>query len=117
MMQRYFDGERERFDGIALNTTMISPFNATVYDALRTIVWGQITTYGALAELVGAPGAARAVGAAMASNPWPIIVPCHRVLPASHTIGGFSAHGGADTKRALLSLEGVHLDPPSLWDV
>ena len=117
MIQRYFDGERETFDGIALDTANVSPFNAAIYAALRTIAWGQITTYGALAELAGAPGTARVVGAAMASNPWPIIVPCHRVLAASNKIGGFSAHGGADTKRALLTLEGVHLDPPSLWDL
>ena len=116
MIQRYFDGERETFDGIALDTANVSPFNAAIYAALRTIAWGQITTYGALAELAGAPGTARAVGAAMASNPWPIIVPCHRVLAASNQIGGFSARGGADTKRALLTLEGVRLDPPSLWD-
>ena len=116
-LQRYFDGERETFAGIALDTVNVAPFNAAIYAALRTIPWGQITTYGALAELAGAPGTARAVGAAMASNPWPIIVPCHRVLAASNKIGGFSAHGGADTKRALLTLEGVHLDPPSLWDL
>ena len=117
MMQRYFDGVRESFDSIALDTVGVSPFNAAVYAALRAVAWGQLTTYGALAGLAGAPGAARAVGAAMASNPWPIVVPCHRVLAASNKIGGFSAYGGADTKRDLLTLEGVHLDSPSLWDL
>jgi methylated-DNA-[protein]-cysteine S-methyltransferase len=72
--------------------------------------WGQTTTYGALAKELGAgPQAARAVGEAMARNPIPLIVPCHRVLAAGGELGGFSAPGGTDTKLRMLELEGVRI--------
>ena len=82
---------------------------------------GSTVTYGELAARVGAPKAAQAVGAAMARNPWPIVVPCHRVLAAGGRLGGFSAPGGARTKRRLLRMEGVDLDHgmallPGLFD-
>lgn len=116
LLRRYASGEREEFAGVTLDLSSLTPFDARVYDALRAVPWGITTTYGALADRIHAPGSARAVGTAMSTNPWPIIVPCHRVLPASHQIGGFSAHGGSETKYALLELEGVHLRQPSLWD-
>ncbi len=72
--------------------------------------WGETTTYGALARALGAgPEAARDVGQAMAHNPVPLIIPCHRVLAAGGKLGGFSAPGGAGTKRRMLEMEGVAL--------
>ncbi|MBP7002344.1 MAG: methylated-DNA--[protein]-cysteine S-methyltransferase [Amaricoccus sp.] len=96
------------FDGLSLDEAGVEPFERQVYAALRRVARGETTTYGALAAAVGAPGAAREVGAAMGRNPWPIVVPCHRVLAAEGRLGGFSAPGGAETKRRLLALEGVH---------
>jgi methylated-DNA-[protein]-cysteine S-methyltransferase len=72
--------------------------------------WGQTTTFGDVARLVGAgPQSARGVGQAMAHNPVPVIIPCHRVLAAGGKLGGFSAPGGVDTKLHMLELEGVQL--------
>ena len=89
------------------------PFVARVYAAVRRLGWGRTTTYGALARDLGAgPEAARDVGQAMARNPVPLLVPCHRVLAAGGKLGGFSAPGGAATKRRMLALEGVGLEPP-----
>jgi methylated-DNA-[protein]-cysteine S-methyltransferase len=71
------------------------------------------TTYGALAKEIGAgPEAARDVGTAMAKNPVPLIIPCHRVLAAGGQVGGFSAPGGSARKSRMLELEGVRMAPP-----
>ncbi|WP_290737044.1 methylated-DNA--[protein]-cysteine S-methyltransferase [Amaricoccus sp.] len=101
-------GAPAEFGGVLLDEAGVEPFERRVYAALRRVPRGVTTTYGALAEAVGAPGAAREVGVAMGRNPWPIVVPCHRVLAAEGRLGGFSAPGGAETKRRLLALEGVH---------
>ena len=74
--------------------------------------FGETLTYGELAQQVGQPGAARAVGQMMATNPIPIIIPCHRVLPADRSLGNYT--GGVQVKRFLLGLEGVHLGTPPL---
>jgi methylated-DNA-[protein]-cysteine S-methyltransferase len=66
---------------------------------------GEVRTYGEIAEAIGSPGAARAVGRALGRNPIPIIIPCHRVLAASGGSGGFSAPGGTDTKFRILAIE------------
>ncbi|MBS0478359.1 MAG: MGMT family protein, partial [Proteobacteria bacterium] len=85
-----------------------SPFFARVYDAVRALGWGESTTYGAVAKQLGAgPEFARDVGQAMANNPIPLIVPCHRVLAAGGKVGGFSAPGGSVAKARMLALEGV----------
>ncbi len=94
---------------VALDMDALPPFHRRVYEAARAIPWGATTTYGALAMVVGAPGARRAPwGQALARNPFPIIVPCHRVVAAGAKIGGFSAHGGATMKLRLLAIEGHH---------
>jgi methylated-DNA-[protein]-cysteine S-methyltransferase len=103
----YFAGEAHDFSMCPLDMRGLSSFEQQVYAALRMIGWGHSTTYGALAKHIATPDAARAVGVAMARNPWPIIVPCHRVLGAAGKIGGFSAYGGPETKRRLLRLEGI----------
>ena len=109
-LRRYFTGRPVDFREIMLDLTGVSAFNADIYRALRDIGWRQTTTYGALAKRVGNPQAAQAVGVAMATNPWPIIVPCHRVLAAAGKLGGYSAPGGAATKLKLLRMEGAAID-------
>ena len=103
----YFDGHTSDLDSLPLDFSIVAEFNARIYRALRAVPRGETTTYGALARAVEAPGAARAVGMAMGRNPWPVIVPCHRVLAAGAKMGGFSAPGGTLTKERLLALEGV----------
>jgi methylated-DNA-[protein]-cysteine S-methyltransferase len=111
--KRYFAGEETDFSQVQLDFAGEDAFFARVYDALRQVGWGRTTTYGALAKEIGAGReAARDVGEAMAKNPAPLIVPCHRVLAAGGRIGGFSAPGGSKTKARMLELEGVHLGQP-----
>ena len=108
---RYFAGEQIEFDACAVDLGAQEPFFASVYAAVRKLRWGETTTYGAVASALGAgPEAARAVGQAMARNPVPLIIPCHRVLAAGGKIGGFSAPGGSVSKARMLVLEGVVLD-------
>jgi methylated-DNA-[protein]-cysteine S-methyltransferase len=93
---------------IGLDMERISPFYRRVYEAAREIAPGTTLSYGELAQKIGSPGAARAVGQALGRNPFPIVVPCHRVLAAGGKVGGFSADGGIVTKLRLLRLERVH---------
>ena len=88
----------------------VPAFHRRVYEIARTIPPGMTLSYGDIAERVGAPGAARAVGQALGRNPFPIVVPCHRVLAAGGKIGGFSAQGGVITKRRMLAIEGAQLN-------
>lgn len=111
--QRYFAGEKVDFADVALDLAGEDEFFQRVYGALRRVGWGRTTTYGALAKELGAgPEAARDVGQAMAQNPVPLIIPCHRVLAAGGKLGGFSAPGGSTTKIRMLELEGVRVGPP-----
>lgn len=111
--QRYFAGEETDFSAFALDLGVQDAFFQQIYAAVRRLAWGCTTTYGALAKELGAgPEAARDVGQAMARNPVPLIIPCHRVLAAGGKVGGFSAPGGSATKLRMLDLEGVRLDAP-----
>jgi methylated-DNA-[protein]-cysteine S-methyltransferase len=111
--KRYFDGEETDFSHVRLDLFGEDAFFARIYAALRRVGWGRTTTYGALAKELGAGReAARDVGEAMANNPAPLIIPCHRVLAAGGKIGGFSAPGGSTTKMRMLELEGVRIGPP-----
>jgi methylated-DNA-[protein]-cysteine S-methyltransferase len=108
--KRYFSGEETNFSHVRLDLGGEDAFFSQIYKALRQVGWGRTTTYGALAKEVGAPRqAARDVGEAMARNPAPLIIPCHRVLAAGGKIGGFSAAGGSGTKMRMLELEGVRV--------
>jgi methylated-DNA-[protein]-cysteine S-methyltransferase len=112
-VQRYFAGEEIDFSAVPLDLGAQEPFFAQIYATLRRVGWGRTTTYGALAKELGAgPEAARDVGQAMAQNPVALIIPCHRVLAAGNKVGGFSAPGGSASKRRMLELEGIRLDPP-----
>lgn len=102
---------------IPIDVSRMPPFFQKVYDVMRSIPPGQTTSYGALAQQLGSPGAARAVGQAMGRNPLPLIIPCHRVLAAGGKAGGFSAFGGLVTKQHLLAIESkASLDPAQAVD-
>jgi methylated-DNA-[protein]-cysteine S-methyltransferase len=108
--KRYFEGDETDFAQLELDLGEQDEFCRRVYAAARRIKWGQTTTYGTLAkELGGGPETARDVGQAMASNPIPLIIPCHRVLAAGGKVGGFSAPGGAAAKMRMLALEGIEV--------
>lgn len=110
--QRYFQGERVDFGAVPLGLGRQEPLAQRIYDAVRRIGWGETSTYGAVAKGLGEePETARYVGQAMARNPVPLIIPCHRVVAAGGKIGGFSAPGGAGAKARMLALEGALLSP------
>ena len=98
-------GELTSFDDLLIDVSHLTPFGQKVTAACRSIPWGETRTYGQLAKQAGRPGAARAVGSVMARNRVPLIVPCHRVVPAGGGLGGFSAPQGVAMKRRLLDLE------------
>jgi methylated-DNA-[protein]-cysteine S-methyltransferase len=92
---------------VPIDIGRVPEFNARVYEIARAIPPGETLTYGEIATRLGDRLLARDVGAAMGANPWPIVVPCHRVTAAGGKLGGFSARGGADTKLKLLTIEGA----------
>ncbi|MFI1795856.1 methylated-DNA--[protein]-cysteine S-methyltransferase [Streptomyces sp. NPDC020379] len=108
-LEAYFAGRRETFS-LPLDWSLTSGFNRRVLRELAAgVPYGTVVSYQDLADRVGEAGAARAVGVAMGSNPLPVVVPCHRVVESGGGLGGFG--GGLETKRALLSLEGVLPEP------
>lgn len=106
-IRKHLQGEVQDFRSVALDLENVDPFFRQIYDATREIPPGQTRTYGEIAKAVGQPAAAQEVGQAMAKNPVPIIVPCHRVSAAGGKLGGFSAPGGPATKAKLLAIEGA----------
>jgi O-6-methylguanine DNA methyltransferase len=108
-LQRHLDGDRDPLLDLPLDLEGLAPFTRQVYERARSVLPGRTTSYGALATECGRPGAARAVGQALAQNPFTLVVPCHRVLAAGGGLGGFSAHGSTATKLRLLTLEGADL--------
>jgi methylated-DNA-[protein]-cysteine S-methyltransferase len=108
-LDEYFAGRRRTFT-ITADLSYVDPehFGRRVLEALaREVPWGETVTYGELADMVGAPRAARAVGNVMAHNPVQLLLPCHRVVSATG-IGGYGS-AGVEMKRALLAVEGVHI--------
>lgn len=106
-VRKHLSGQPDDFADVPLDTEALPPFFAQVYEALRRVPSGATTTYGALGRKIsGTTGAARAVGIAMAKNPFALLVPCHRVVGSDGKLHGFSAHGGLTTKAKLLAIEG-----------
>lgn len=106
-LDKYFAGQRVKFI-YPLDLSWGTPFQQRVWKALHAIPYGQVKTYKEVAERLRLNHAARAIGQAVARNPLPIIVPCHRVVASDGSLGGFSS--GLEWKRRLLALEGVNLE-------
>jgi len=104
-LKEYFSGKRMKFD-LKFDLSGVTDFRKKVYRNLLKVKAGKTITYGRLAEKSGGIKYSRAVGSAMASNPIPIIIPCHRVIKSDGSLGGFA--GGLPLKRKLLNLEGVN---------
>lgn len=100
-------GESRDLRNVPIDDRAVDPFRRSVYAATREIAPGTTRSYGEVARSIGYPDGARDVGAALARNPFPIIVPCHRVVAANGALTGFSAPGGLATKRRMLELEGA----------
>jgi methylated-DNA-[protein]-cysteine S-methyltransferase len=100
-------GEAADLTAVRLDLSRTPEFHARVYEVARAIPPGETLTYGEIAERLGDKLLARDVGQALGKNPWPIVVPCHRVTAAGGKLGGFSARGGAQTKLKLLAIEGA----------
>jgi methylated-DNA-[protein]-cysteine S-methyltransferase len=124
-VQRAIDGivaliagqPRDDLSSVALDLDGVPEFHRRVYEVARTIPPGETLTYGEIARRLGDPLQARAVGQALARNPFAIVVPCHRVLAAGGRTGGFSAPGGTGTKLRLLEIEGARATAiPTLFD-
>jgi methylated-DNA-[protein]-cysteine S-methyltransferase len=110
------NGDPKELSHVALDLNGVPDFNRRVYDVARTIGPGATLSYGEIAARLGDRNLARDVAQALSQNPFPLIVPCHRVLAAGGKIGGFSAPGGVRTKLRLLSIEGAQYGAPMLFD-
>jgi len=109
-VQEHFEGKLQDFAGTVLDWSRVTDFQQAVYLQAQEIKPGYKKSYGEIAKLMALGNeAARAVGVALATNPWPLIVPCHRVVSAGDKMTGFSASGGVRTKTRLLALEGAEL--------
>jgi len=106
-LQNFARGNPEDLRDVPADLSGRTPFQRRVLRQCRQILWGHTLTYGELAARAGSHGAARAVGNIMAANSLPLVIPCHRVVGAAGTLGGFSAPGGVRVKRRLLRLEGA----------
>jgi methylated-DNA-[protein]-cysteine S-methyltransferase len=106
-VQLHLQGEVQDFADVHVDLGGVEHFDQQVYEAVHRIPAGKTATYGEVAEAMGQPAASRAVGRALAHNPIPLIIPCHRVVAAAGKLGGFSAHGGRVTKAKLLAIEGA----------
>jgi methylated-DNA-[protein]-cysteine S-methyltransferase len=109
-VQKHLEGELQHFSGERIDWSRVSEFQQAVYRGTQAIKPGFKKSYGEISRALAlGPEGARAVGAALATNPWPLIVPCHRVVSATDKMTGFSAPGGIRTKTRLLVLEGAEL--------
>lgn len=107
-IEQYLAKERRTFDLELDLSGVTSDFQLSVYERLRAIEYGQVSSYGKIAEEIGQADQARAVGQAVGANPIPIVIPCHRVVGSDLRLIGFS--GGLTTKVSLLKLEGIDVD-------
>ncbi|MBI2890943.1 MAG: MGMT family protein [Nitrospirae bacterium] len=105
LLNRYFKGGKPNLRRAPADTRGMSPFQLGVLRAAQAIPYGEVRSYGWVAARIGRPRAARAVGRALATNPLPLVFPCHRVVASDGSLGGFSS--GLAVKRKLLALEGA----------
>jgi methylated-DNA-[protein]-cysteine S-methyltransferase len=121
-MTELLRGEANDLAFIVVDMEQVPAFNRRVYDLARTIAPGETLTYGDIATRLGDKLLSRAVGKALGENPFPIVIPCHRVLAANGKTGGFSANGGVTTKFRMLAIERARIashaseDAPMLFD-
>jgi methylated-DNA-[protein]-cysteine S-methyltransferase len=109
-VRQHLHGKFQDFSDVRNDFTRVPEFAREVYHATLAVKAGQTTSYGALAAAMGQPPAvSRAVGSALGANPWPLLVPCHRIVAADGKLTGFSGPGGIKTKLRLLALEGAEL--------
>jgi methylated-DNA-[protein]-cysteine S-methyltransferase len=111
-IRSYASGETVDFSAVPVDLGGVDDFRLAIYAAARKLAFGEVTTYGELARRAGHPTMARETGAALGTNPAPLVIPCHRIMAAGGKIGGFSAPGGSATKEKMLTLEGVSVGPP-----
>ncbi|HET9521315.1 MAG TPA: methylated-DNA--[protein]-cysteine S-methyltransferase [Candidatus Limnocylindrales bacterium] len=116
-LEEYFDGRRRAFE-LAIDISDRPAWDRAVLAAVNEVPWGAVTTYGSIARDVDRPGAARAVGGAVGRSPIGIVIPCHRVIAADGSLGGYGSDGFAsrathlEVKRDLLALEGIEIAIP-----
>ncbi|MBV9172349.1 MAG: MGMT family protein [Chloroflexi bacterium] len=109
LMCALLQGQPADLSNVPLDMQRVPEFAQRVYHVARTIGPGETLSYGQIARRLGEPRMAREVGQALARNPFPIVVPCHRVVAANGKLGGFSATGGVATKQRLLEIEGANV--------
>ena len=107
MLRIYFMGQKQAFEAVPVDLKGVTQFRAGILSLIRSIPHGETRSYGQVSLMAGSPGAARAVGGAMASNPIPVIIPCHRIIAADGRLTGFTAPGGLELKKILLQAEGI----------
>ena len=104
----FLEGEEFKFSLDIIDLSLCSQFQKSVLRAEHQIPWGMVSTYGLIAKYLGKSRGARAVGNALATNPFPIVIPCHRAIRSDRHLGGYQ--GGTTMKRALLEKEGIVFD-------
>jgi methylated-DNA-[protein]-cysteine S-methyltransferase len=109
-VQQHLAGQPQDFSDVRYDFARVPEFHREVYRVTLAVKAGQTASYGEVATRLGQPtGASRAVGTALGANPWPLLVPCHRIVSAQGRMTGFSGPGGIKTKLKLLALEGAQL--------
>ncbi|MCP4424531.1 MAG: methylated-DNA--[protein]-cysteine S-methyltransferase [Chloroflexi bacterium] len=107
-IRQYLNKERQKFD-LEIDWSIMTPFQELALRAVVGVEYGRTATYADIARQIGKPKAVRAVGRANATNPMPLVIPCHRILGSDGKLHGFSAPGGLETKAGLLQMEGSWL--------
>lgn len=109
MLELYFKGQFQQFEILPVDLGTLTNFRVRILQLIRQIPHGTAKSYGEVAAMAGVPGAARAVGGAMAANPVPVVIPCHRIVAGNGNLTGFTAPGGITVKKLLLELEGLEI--------